>query len=92
MVVVCLQLNCGVRWSTGNLFLSFMGYVVGHVIGDENIELVYHCITVDDELMASWPHGTVSVDDLGRINLRFDCAWYTGDQIGGPSQYVEVDD
>jgi hypothetical protein len=68
------------------------GHLVGRVIDAERIETLYHCVTTDDELLAGWSRGVVSADESGRVHLHFDWAWFTGDQSGGVSSYVELRD
>jgi hypothetical protein len=68
------------------------GHLVGCVIDEDRIETLYHCVTTDGELLAGWSRGVVSVDDTGRLRLTFEWAWFTGDQSGGESSYVELRD
>ncbi len=67
------------------------GHVVGRAVDEDHVELLYHCLTSGDELLAGWSHGVVALDDRGRLTLAFDWAWFTGDQSGEPSRYVELD-
>lgn len=66
------------------------GYVVGKVTGADTIATLYQCITTEGELMAGWGRGRVSRNDDGLVELFFEWAWFTGDQSGGTSAYVEI--
>jgi hypothetical protein len=68
------------------------GHLVGRVIDEERIETLYHCVTTDEELLSGWSRGVVSADETGRVRLAFEWAWFTGDQSGGRSSYVELRD
>ncbi|RMU97412.1 hypothetical protein ALP14_200218 [Pseudomonas amygdali pv. myricae] len=48
-----------------------MGHQVGRVTGPDTIELLYHCLTTDGEILAGWSRGTVGVDHAGRTTLMF---------------------
>ncbi len=65
------------------------GHLVGRATGPDTIELLYHCATVDGELMAGWSRGRVARNDRGLVELHFDWGWLTGDRSGGTSSYVE---
>jgi hypothetical protein len=66
------------------------GHLVGKVTGADTIELLFHCLTTDGELLAGESRGRVSRNARGLVELRFDWAWLTGDRSGGQSSYVEV--
>ena len=66
------------------------GHLVGRAVDADRVEMLYHCITTDDELLAGWSRGLVSADAAGRVRLDFEWAWFTGDRSGGTSHYVEV--
>lgn len=51
------------------------GHQVGHVLGDTRIELLYHCVTIDGELLAGWSKGQVGQDAEGRTTLSFVWGW-----------------
>ncbi|MCX2815101.1 MULTISPECIES: hypothetical protein [Pseudomonas] len=67
------------------------GHQIGRVTGLDTIELLYHCITHDGEILAGWSRGRVGVDDAGRTTLHFVWGWLSGAQGGGESSYVEVE-
>lgn len=66
------------------------GNLVGRATGPETIELLYHCVTTDGELLAGWSRGSVGTDTDGRTTLAFEWGWLAGAQGGGDSRYVEV--
>ncbi|WP_249584279.1 hypothetical protein [Pseudomonas viridiflava] len=67
-----------------------MGNQVGRVTGADTIELLYHCLTTDGEILAGWSRGTVGVDHAGRTTLSFVWGWLSGATGGGESSYVEL--
>ncbi|MEE3636503.1 hypothetical protein UIA24_19955 [Pseudomonas sp. AL 58] len=67
-----------------------IGHQVGRVIGPDTIELLYHCLTTDGEILAGWSRGTVGVDHAGRTTLMFVWGWLSGATGGGESSYVEL--
>ncbi|MHC8327472.1 hypothetical protein [Pseudomonas sp. LB1P83] len=66
------------------------GNQVGRVTGPDTIELLYHCLTTDGEILAGWSRGTVGVDQAGRTTLTFVWGWLSGATGGGESSYVEL--
>lgn len=66
------------------------GHQVGRVTGPDSIELLYHCVTHDGEILAGWSQGRVGVDEAGRTTLHFVWGWLSGATGGGESDYVEV--
>jgi hypothetical protein len=68
------------------------GQVIGRAVDEDRVEMLYHCVTTDEELLAGWSRGVVSADAEGRVRLAFEWAWFTGDRSGGTSSYVELTD
>ena len=66
------------------------GHLVGKVTGADSIELLFHCVTTDGELMAGASRGRVSRNARGLVELHFDWEWLTDDRSGGQSSYVEL--
>lgn len=65
------------------------GQIVGKQVDADTIELLYHCITNDGDLMAGESTGKLSMKgDLMQIN--FDWNWLNGDRSGGKSEYIEL--
>jgi hypothetical protein len=67
-----------------------MGNQVGRVTGPETIELLFHCLTTEGEILAGWSRGTVGADQTGRTTLTFVWGWLSGATGGGESSYVEL--
>jgi hypothetical protein len=67
-----------------------MGHQVGRATGPDSIELLYHCVTTDGEILAGWSRGTVGVDHAGRTTLAFVWGWLSGATGSGESSYVEL--
>lgn len=66
------------------------GNLIGRATGPDTIELLYHCITTDGELLAGWSRGRVGAGADGRTTLEFMWGWLAGAQGDGESRYVEV--
>ncbi|MCY1428703.1 hypothetical protein D9M71_445970 [compost metagenome] len=69
-----------------------MGSQVGRVTGSNTIELLYHCLTTEDEILAGWSRGEIGQDHHGRTTLHFVWGWLSGATGGGESSYVELVD
>ncbi|CAI8857094.1 hypothetical protein [Pseudomonas sp. IT-P218] len=67
-----------------------MGHQVGRVTGPDTIELLFHCLTTEGEILSGWSRGTVGVDHTGRTTLSFVWGWLSGATGGGESSYVEL--
>ena len=65
------------------------GQLLGRVTGPDTIDLLYHALDEDGNLMAGWSKGRVSRNAAGLLELHFEWAWLTGDRSGGESHYVE---
>ncbi|CAK9889833.1 MULTISPECIES: hypothetical protein [Pseudomonas] len=69
-----------------------VGHQVGRATGADTIELLFHCLTTEGELLSGWSRGTLGVDPAGRTTLSFIWGWLSGASGGGESSYVEVAD
>jgi hypothetical protein len=58
---------------------------VGCVTGSDTIEILYHCLTTDGEILAGWSRDTVGLDHAGRTTLSFVWVWLSGATEGGES-------
>ncbi|MFN3358599.1 MAG: hypothetical protein ACK418_21690 [Pseudomonas sp.] len=67
-----------------------LGTQVGRVTGADTLELLFHCLTLDGELLSGWSRGTVAVDKSGRTRLSFVWGWLSGAAGGGESAYLEL--
>lgn len=68
-----------------------VGFIVGKQTGNNTIELLYQCITVEGELKAGDSRGVVSRMTDGKMRIEFDWSWLNGDLSGGKSEYIELD-
>ncbi|MEG0634704.1 MAG: hypothetical protein RR517_19395 [Pseudomonas sp.] len=69
-----------------------IGHQVGRITGPDSIELLFHCVTHEGDLLSGWSRGTVAVDDAGRTTLSFVWGWLSGATGGGESNYIELVD
>jgi hypothetical protein len=67
-----------------------LGRVLGRARSRRRIELLYHCIGGEDQLLAGWSHGEVGVDEAGLTTLTFTWGWLSGASGGGTSLHREV--
>lgn len=65
------------------------GHILGKQTGPNTIELLYNCITSENELMAGESQGVLSMND-GKVQINFDWNWLNGDKSGGKSEYIEI--
>ncbi|MCM5704842.1 hypothetical protein [Larsenimonas salina] len=66
------------------------GHLVGRVTGVDTIELLYHCLTTEGELLSGWSRGRVNRDHAGRTTLAFVLGWLFGACGEGESSYIEL--
>ena len=66
------------------------GFIVGKAVSSDNIELLFHCITNEGELMSGESKGVISTSEDGSLRLKFIWSWLNGDRSGGISEYKEL--
>ena len=66
------------------------GFIVGKQTTENQIELIFQCLTTDGELKVGESQGTVSTNAQGKLELKFDWHWLNGDLSGGTSAYIEL--
>lgn len=66
------------------------GSIIGKQISENQIELLYHCLTNDGELLAGRSSGTVTKNENDLLEINFDWKWLNGDQSSGKSHYIEM--
>jgi hypothetical protein len=66
------------------------GSIVGKLVSETEIELVFQCITIHGELKAGTSRGIISKNADGKLLLNFNWKWFNGDQSGGTSSYIEI--
>jgi hypothetical protein len=65
------------------------GKIIGDLQGDR-MDMLYQCITTDNELKAGKALAHLSLTDDGKIKMKLDWMWLTNDNNRGVSEYVEV--
>ncbi|MEM9928934.1 MAG: hypothetical protein AAF840_03855 [Bacteroidota bacterium] len=65
------------------------GSLIGKKTSATEIELLYHCLTTDGELLAGQSSGTVSVNTDNLLEIKYDWQWLNGNKTGGKSHYLE---
>lgn len=66
------------------------GFILGKQVNETKIELLYHCLTVDGELLAGESSGTLVENEEGLMEIKLDWNWLNGDKSGGKSHYIEI--
>jgi hypothetical protein len=66
------------------------GSVVGRVVADDRIELLFQSVTEEGELVAGRSVGVVGQDPQGRLAIDFDWDWIYGASGGGHSRHAEI--
>ncbi|MBC5992676.1 hypothetical protein H8S84_07505 [Pontibacter sp. SD6] len=67
------------------------GFLVGKQTADDELELLFHCITTGNELRAGQSKGKITAATNGQLYLSFNWNWLNGDNSGGLSFYKEVE-
>ena len=67
------------------------GFIVGKQTDTSQIELLFQCLTEDDELKVGKSNGVISQNQNGKLELKFDWNWLNGDLSGGKSEYIEIE-
>jgi len=67
------------------------GTIVGKQTSDDTIELLFQCLTTEGQLLSGASRGTLTLNQVGKIEINFDWQWLNGDLSGGKSHYVEVE-
>lgn len=80
---------------TGNLVTAdYKGgaIVYGKIIAklvDDRLEMLYQCLTIDDELKAGKAIAKISLLDNGKIKLSLNWKWLGEQEGSGTSEYLE---
>jgi len=67
------------------------GFIVGKQVNESMIELLFQCLTTEDDLLTGESTGVVTENKEGLIELKFDWNWLNGDKSGGESHYIEME-
>ena len=65
------------------------GKIIAYLEKD-TLEMLYHCLTAENELKAGKAQAKISLTEDQKITLRLDWKWLTGDKSHGESIYSEV--
>ena len=65
------------------------GKIIAYLEKD-NLEMLYHCLTAENELKAGKAQAKISLTEDQKITLHLDWEWLTGDKSHGESIYREV--
>ena len=68
------------------------GHVLAKRTGEQELEMLYIGATKDGSHNAGKARATFSPDEQGRMHMRLDWQWLTGDQSTGRSEWVLVSD
>lgn len=68
------------------------GLFVGKMPEDHRLELLFQCITQDQQLLSGSAEGSIHEDSDGRLNLMFQWRWLSGAEGRGQSHYLELSD
>jgi len=66
------------------------GFIVGKKTSNNQIELLFQCLTEENELKVGESKGVISENKNGKMELKFDWNWLNGDLSGGKSEYIEI--
>src|SRR5688572_7300747 len=65
------------------------GKIVGRQTSDDEIELLFQCVTLTKELKAGQSRGRITENAYGKLQISFEWNWLNGDRSGGMSYYQE---
>ena len=65
------------------------GKIIAYLEKD-TLEMLYHCLTAENELKAGKAQAKISLTEDQKITLHLDWKWLTGDKGHGKSIYREV--
>ncbi len=60
------------------------------VLKHDELDMLYQCLTTDNQLKAGKAKAKVSLTDSGKMKLSLDWQWLTGGNEKGRSEYVEI--
>lgn len=65
------------------------GQIIGKVLNENTIQLLFQCLTTDDELLSGQSVGTIDQNHDNLLTISFDWSWLNGDKSGGVSNYIQ---
>lgn len=66
------------------------GKIIANLKNDE-LNMLYQCLTTDNELKAGKAIAKISFSDKGKIKLSLDWEWLTNGSEKGNSEYIEIE-
>jgi hypothetical protein len=60
------------------------------VLHENKLDMLYQCLTVDNELKAGKAIAQISLTEAGQIKLKLDWEWLTNGNGKGTSEYLEL--
>lgn len=60
------------------------------LLEDDKLNMVYQCITTDNELKAGKAIATITFSKNNKLKLNLDWQWLTGERDSGNSEYIEL--
>ena len=61
------------------------------VLKDDELIMLYQCLTTDNELKAGKAIAKISVTDIGKMTLYLNWEWLTKGNEKGTSDYIEIE-
>lgn len=59
------------------------------VLKDNQLEMLYHCLTIENQLKAGKAIADISITKNNKIKLSLNWQWLNDDQNKGVSEYIE---
>ena len=66
------------------------GKIIAKMTSDEEMEMLYQCLTTDDELKAGKATAKLELDAEGLIRMKLNWEWMDDSKQKGTSEYIEV--
>ena len=60
------------------------------VLKDDELDMLYQCVTTDNELKAGKAIAKISITDNNRLRLKLNWQWLNKGEEKGTSEYIEV--
>ncbi|WP_100610811.1 hypothetical protein [Confluentibacter lentus] len=58
---------------------------------DDELNMLYQCLTTDNELKAGKATAKISVTDTGKMKMNLNWEWLTNGNEKGASEYIEIE-
>lgn len=66
------------------------GNIVGSVVEQQSINLLFQCKTTSGQLLSGKSHGRVQNGTNGKLEIEFDWHWLSGIEGSGISHHIEI--